>query len=707
MIIITKQLEQEMLRLFPAELRKLLLGTGQSLEKLLAMLPLLSEAQLRQWGMETRLFEAFKNKHRVIFANDRVPKLQFTYGLKPPKRRPTSLRLARKSAIDSQRIPERYSLVDRFGSVRDQGTFGACVGFTMSAIVESATNWELALSDLFAYWASKQIDLDDDEGSSLESGQEAVRKIGICEGSLWEYNPESLQDGPSRDALLDAEHRRGKSFVDLASTSVEELEALISGVLVGSPRAVACGIPVFRISWENNYTQETGEVFDVLPGDTILGYHAIPLVGYDRASESFIFRNSWGDNWAPNSAYGPGYGTISYHYIAEYGWGFAAVSTMIQTEKQLVVFETPTTERITVREHHMKSGILDLSGASSPHVVVIGQTGAGKTSCIKTLIAENSANANFLLPDFHSDYSNDESFLESTDAIVLDIIENGLPFNILDLPLDDDLKRPIPRSLHIASIRNSLKLAFTNLGNRQLALLSEALGLLYEGSVLNGRSTKFSHLENSLLDLAARDKEVKKIAEAVIDNLGIVFRLGLLDNKDNLSIRRLLNGGGAKVFRMKLPDASQEIKKLIAIFFLSGIFSQVKFMRRLNKPIVLVQDEFFLVKLLTELFERIVREGRKFGFSLWAISQRIDDVEALIPNAGHILIFKTLGMEEIRKVASKVSTTEAMRDFVLRTLQELNQFEAILLKDNKTFEKIRIQPFFELDQRPLFQINSL
>lgn len=693
MIFITKQVEQDMLRLFPPDLRELLPGAGQNLEKLIAILPLLSEAQLRSLGIEQRMLAGFMERHTRLFANHAPPQTRLTFGLKPPKQRRPALRFVRKSIVDADRIPLQYNLVDKYGSVRDQGSFGACVGFTMAAVVESATDWELPLSDQFAYWASKQISDDDEgEGTSLESGQEAVCKIGICEHSFWPYDPDSLPDGPSRDALIDAEGRRGESFVDLSGTSTEEVEALISGTFLGSPRAVACGVPVFRISWENQYTQETGEVFDVLPGDTIIGYHAITLVGYDRRNSCFVFRNSWGETWAPSSEYGAGYGTISYRYIAEHGWGFTAVRSMKSTERELI--EVPSTPTVTVREPVLKTALMCLQGASSPHVVVIGQTGSGKTSCVKTLIAENSGNANFLLPDFHSDYSNDESFLSSTDAVILDIIGDGLPFNILDLPVDDDLGRPIPLPLHITSLRNSLKLAFPNLGNRQLALFGEVVELLYRRAVSNGSSVKFSDLEKVIAELTSGNNGEKKTAESLIDNLRVVFRLGLLNNKNNLSVRRLLAARGTKVFRMKLSDASQEIKKLIAIFFISGIFSGIKFVRKPDRPTILVQDEFSLVKDHTELFERIAREGRKFALNLWAISQRFDDVEQLIPNAGYILIFKTLGMEEIRKVAARVSTSEAMRDFVLQNLQQLDQFEAILLKDNKTFEKLSLRPFF-------------
>ena len=52
-----------------------------------------------------------------------------------------------------------------------------------------------------------------------------------------------------------------------------------------------------------------------------VGGHAVCLVGYQDNPASpgggwFIVRNSWSTNWASQSPYGAGYGTIPYQYIA-------------------------------------------------------------------------------------------------------------------------------------------------------------------------------------------------------------------------------------------------------------------------------------------------------------------------------------------------------------------------------------------------------
>jgi C1A family cysteine protease len=62
--------------------------------------------------------------------------------------------------------------------------------------------------------------------------------------------------------------------------------------------------------------------------DPCEGAHAFCIVGYedDDREESiarpgggcFIFRNSWGTDWAPSNEHGRGYGQIPYDYLTRY-----------------------------------------------------------------------------------------------------------------------------------------------------------------------------------------------------------------------------------------------------------------------------------------------------------------------------------------------------------------------------------------------------
>ncbi|KKM63136.1 hypothetical protein LCGC14_1514590, partial [marine sediment metagenome] len=75
------------------------------------------------------------------------------------------------------------------------------------------------------------------------------------------------------------------------------------------------GIPIFEsfFSWS---TSETGWVTLPLPGEAIVGYHAMIIVGYDEDRKQFLVRNSWGLHWAHQNDKGyKGHAWIPYEYI--------------------------------------------------------------------------------------------------------------------------------------------------------------------------------------------------------------------------------------------------------------------------------------------------------------------------------------------------------------------------------------------------------
>jgi C1A family cysteine protease len=65
-------------------------------------------------------------------------------------------------------------------------------------------------------------------------------------------------------------------------------------------------------------------------GERDVGGHCVCIVGYqddgaNTVTETpgggfFILRNSWGTVWGHDCAFGAGYGTIPYAYIAAYNW---------------------------------------------------------------------------------------------------------------------------------------------------------------------------------------------------------------------------------------------------------------------------------------------------------------------------------------------------------------------------------------------------
>jgi C1A family cysteine protease len=108
----------------------------------------------------------------------------------------------------------------------------------------------------------------------------------------------------------------------LPPTSVPHLKAELA-----RGRCVAFSVPVFDSWYRNNPgVERSGDIMMPFPGERGDGGHAMCIVGYrdDAAEEAigggrFLLRNSWGSTWGTENPNGPGYGTIPYAYLTQYG----------------------------------------------------------------------------------------------------------------------------------------------------------------------------------------------------------------------------------------------------------------------------------------------------------------------------------------------------------------------------------------------------
>jgi hypothetical protein len=97
------------------------------------------------------------------------------------------------------------------------------------------------------------------------------------------------------------------------SSIVDDIKELL---LDGLP--VVIGVPLYE-SFMSYDTYNTGWVIMPFDGETIYGYHAMLVVGYDEDMRMFLVRNSWSSSWASQNEKGyPGHALMPYEYIKEY-----------------------------------------------------------------------------------------------------------------------------------------------------------------------------------------------------------------------------------------------------------------------------------------------------------------------------------------------------------------------------------------------------
>jgi C1A family cysteine protease len=206
------------------------------------------------------------------------------------------------------------------------------------------------LSEQFKYWAAKKHGDDpfpDDEGTWLRCAMNALMSQGVCDESLWQYNPnpipgnetQEMPGDPSWQAINDAARRTIKPSCYLDTSRLKNGKAsTLTQELKKGPVAIAIPVFVDRVTntdnWNWTKALDYGHVLDPPQFSVVDGGHAICVCEYHPSTAApgggwFVFKNSWGtQQWSDGSnlpppghpAWKAGYGYISAAYVDEYLW---------------------------------------------------------------------------------------------------------------------------------------------------------------------------------------------------------------------------------------------------------------------------------------------------------------------------------------------------------------------------------------------------
>jgi hypothetical protein len=176
----------------------------------------------------------------------------------------------------------------------------------------------------------------DEEGTYIETAvrvfyDRTFTDLGIIEEEIWTYNPysgETPHHGPPPEKAFDTKRIFSEADpVFIRETNkVDDIKYLLNCKTTGrnsyftenKTHPVEIGVALHESFFSLN-TSETGWVTMPLPGEAIVGYHAMVICGYDDDRQLFLVRNSWGPQWAHNNDRGfNGHAWIPYEYIERY-----------------------------------------------------------------------------------------------------------------------------------------------------------------------------------------------------------------------------------------------------------------------------------------------------------------------------------------------------------------------------------------------------
>lgn len=207
-------------------------------------------------------------------------------------------------------LPPHVDLRPNCSPIEDQGSIGSCTAQACIGALEFLEKKDRVpfedLSRLFVYYNERRLIGTTlwDSGAYLRDGMKTLAHDGVCPESTWPYRTWRYRCKPSRRAYSEGlthqitEYRRILT-VDEGRTCLAEGYPFVFGFSVYS-------------SFMTGLVASTGEANMPIPGERMVGGHAVLAVGYDDPSSRFICRNSWGTRWGDS-----GYFTMPFAYLAD------------------------------------------------------------------------------------------------------------------------------------------------------------------------------------------------------------------------------------------------------------------------------------------------------------------------------------------------------------------------------------------------------
>jgi C1A family cysteine protease len=227
-------------------------------------------------------------------------------------------------------LPPAVDLQPHCPPVYDQGQLGSCTanaigaGFEFDQIKEKLPHvW--TPSRLFIYYNERVIEnsTSEDSGAQIRDGIKSVASQGACSEDLWKYDEALFAHKPPPAAYANAKQHLVTSY-QRVSQNLQQMKGCLAS---GYPFVI--GFTVYD-SFESEEVATTGILNMPGPSESVVGGHAVLVVGYDDAKLRWKVRNSWSAQWGLG-----GYFWMPYSYLLDPNLSddFWTIRTVLGTPK--------------------------------------------------------------------------------------------------------------------------------------------------------------------------------------------------------------------------------------------------------------------------------------------------------------------------------------------------------------------------------------
>jgi len=289
-------------------------------------------------------------------------------------------------------------------------------------------------------------------------------------------------------------------------------------------------------------------------------------------------------------------------------------------------------------------------GSANPHVLVLGESGFGKTYSICCLVSELAQRGvTSIVFDYGQGFSLESApteFLENVRPVEIEASRDGININPLQ-PFPSDLHGPINVAQRIA---DTFQRVYPRLGIQQHAILRQAVldSMRQAGIAADDPSTwgndlpAFSSIRK-ILDEYASDSQNphRRQAAEVGSHVSTVFVFNTFRTSGRtLSWVDLMNEGG--VFIIQLRGLEHSLERIVTEFLLWNFIGFVESLGPGPLRTFAVLDEAHKLAFDTgSPVEKLLREGRKYGLGLILASQQPEDFSPVaFSNTATKLVFQ-------------------------------------------------------------------
>lgn len=284
---------------------------------------------------------------------------------------------------------------------------------------------------------------------------------------------------------------------------------------------------------------------------------------------------------------------------------------------------------------------LDIKRYANPHVLVLGKSGYGKSTTVKTLTSRmfDLWETNILIIDYAGEYA---PWVRSRNGAVIDMQVSGInPFDLGSATLTDRMRQ----LMDTFQVLSELSLPQRNILSYYLVRLYESKG--FKAADQSTWKREAPTLEE-LVNLMKRDLDESEVTKqmtvmTLIEKLSALSSgpLGIF-RKSTFAVSDLTQGfvciDLSRVTSTMMKDmiAYTVLQHVDSEMRLKGIVPGVRLAIVLDEAWKLCRDE-------QSLPVTIIKEGRKYGYSLCVSSQdaTADLAESILANAGTVLIHHT------------------------------------------------------------------